>query len=199
MWSPLVSRASSLNSSLDFKPEGAVRTSSSLQARAHSPGGACGRDPSWVACSAAGMGRGNRHLPRTRPKRTSAPLGLPENRVSLLANRLLLPRPLHDMTHILQDPHLPVGPGHNTSLPRNGQGEEAMLFPSPEAPGARASILLPWSRRWREEPTGEVSRRFRHHQLDPDSLQQALLSERNTLNCPVEIRTLYFVQHLVHS
>lgn len=34
------------NSSLDFKPEGAVRTSSSLQARAHSPGGACGWDPS---------------------------------------------------------------------------------------------------------------------------------------------------------
>lgn len=29
--------------------------------------------------------------------------------------------------------------------------------------------------------------------------QQALLTERNTLNCPVEIRTLYFVQHLVHS
>lgn len=34
------------NSSLDIKPEGAVRTSSSLQARAHSPGGACGQNPS---------------------------------------------------------------------------------------------------------------------------------------------------------
>lgn len=86
MWSPPVPRASSLNSSLDFKPEGAVRTSSSLQAHAHSPAGACGRDHTWVACSAAGTGRGNRHLPGTWPKHTSASLGLPENRVSLLAD-----------------------------------------------------------------------------------------------------------------
>lgn len=35
--------------------------------------------------------------------------------------------------------------------------------------------------------------------VDPDPLKKALVLERNTLNCPVEIITLYFIHVLVPS